>query len=73
MYLTASHCLFFRNATYVTHSPIGKLAKFYYKKNRVFQGEIVINLFNIHDELRPILLLVKTAKKIGGTYAFFVL
>jgi len=41
-------------------------------KNRVFQGEIVINFFNIHCELRSILLLVKTAKKIGGTCAYFV-
>jgi len=42
-------------------------------KNRVFQGEIVINVFIIHCQLKSILLLVKTTKKLGGTCASFLL
>jgi len=49
-----------------------KMPNFTKNKKRVFQDEIVINLFNIHCELGSVLLLVKTVKKRGSTCSSFV-
>jgi len=40
-------------------------------RNRVFQGEIIFNLFHIHCELRASLI-VKTAKKRGISVLLFL-